>query len=260
MLHRIFTHRFIQLSAVLLCAFLLKLHYSTASVDQLRWILAPTTALVELVSGRDFTFESGAGYMSADHTFLIAASCAGVNFLLTAFLMLALSKLWKNRTQKISWRFLFTSAAAAYVATVLANTIRISVALQVQRHSFDFGWFDREQFHRLEGICVYFGVLMFLYVVSEMWTCERKAIHREPTTGQGNWACDSATNAGGKQSAFRRLLFPLTIYYATTLGFPLLNGAYKHYEFWEHSLFVLLTPLLLTLMLPIFGLTTRRMP
>ncbi len=83
--------------AVLLCALGMKLFYSTSSPDNLRWILAPTTRLVEFASGWTFTFESHAGYMSSDHSFLIAASCAGVNFLITAFLMLTLKRLWFDR-------------------------------------------------------------------------------------------------------------------------------------------------------------------
>src|SRR5688572_13877482 len=79
-----------QLGAILFFAFALKSFYSTASVNDLRWILAPTTFLVELITGKQFVFESRAGYMSADHTFLIAASCSGVNFLIISFLVLAL--------------------------------------------------------------------------------------------------------------------------------------------------------------------------
>ncbi|HQU93523.1 MAG TPA: hypothetical protein PLK77_14555, partial [Pyrinomonadaceae bacterium] len=44
-------------------AFAMKLFYSTSSVDDLRWILAPTTFLVELITREKFWFESHAGYM-----------------------------------------------------------------------------------------------------------------------------------------------------------------------------------------------------
>ncbi len=89
-----------QLVVVVLAALALKFYYSTASADQLRWILAPTTVLVELVSGTSFEFESHAGYLSSDRSFLIATSCAGVNFLITSFLMLALRRLWRDRSHK----------------------------------------------------------------------------------------------------------------------------------------------------------------
>ena len=36
----------LQAVVVLSCAFALKLHYATATANQLRWILTPTTALV----------------------------------------------------------------------------------------------------------------------------------------------------------------------------------------------------------------------
>src|SRR5687767_9823927 len=95
-----------QLAVVALCALALKYHYSTATPDQMRWILAPTTLLVELFSRKSFEFESYTGYMSADHTFVIAAPCAGVNFLITAFLMLTLRRLWRDRFQAGAWHFI----------------------------------------------------------------------------------------------------------------------------------------------------------
>ncbi|HKP45072.1 MAG TPA: exosortase K, partial [Pyrinomonadaceae bacterium] len=92
-----------QLMIILLCALALKQFYSTANVNELRWILAPTTFLVQFISGTRFQFEYYAGYISSDHSFIIAASCAGVNFLLTAFLMLSLGRRWRVRSQKFSW-------------------------------------------------------------------------------------------------------------------------------------------------------------
>src|SRR5688500_12683491 len=102
MLSRSQVQRWGQLVVVLAIAFALKQHYSTASVNELRWILAPTTAIVELITGSQFQFESHAGYMNKEGTFLIAASCSGVNFLLTAFLMLSLRRLWQRRIN--AWR------------------------------------------------------------------------------------------------------------------------------------------------------------
>ncbi len=207
-----------QLVVVMLCALALKVYYSTATPDELRWILAPTTSLVELLSGRSFTFESYTGYMSSDHRFVIAVSCAGVNFLLTAFLMLGLRRLWRERFQ-VSWSFLPVTVVMAYVTTVIANTVRICIALEIQQHSVQVSGLSGNQLHRLEGIVVYFGFLLLLFVLTE----KRKA------------------------TLSRRLvLFPLGIYYATTLGLPLLNGSYKQgIPFFEHSLFVLVFPAIL---------------
>lgn len=207
-----------QLFVVMLCALALKFYYSTASANDLRWILAPTTLLVELLSGKSFSFESYTGYMSSDHTFVIAVSCAGVNFLIAAFLMLALRGLWRERFQGVNWWFLPIAGASAYLATLLANTVRIVVALEIERRSFEVSWLTANQLHRLEGIVVYFGFLMVLFMISE-----RAEIGRP-----------------------RRLwLFPLLVYYVTTLGIPLLNGSYQRSNsFWEHFGFVMILPLI----------------
>ena len=213
-----------QFFVVGLCALVLKVHYSLASPDQLRWILSPTTWLVEFLSGRSFSFESHAGYMSSDQTFLIAASCAGVNFMIVAFLMLSLRLLLAQRNQPTSWRFLPVTAAMAYGSTIIANTVRICIALEMQRGSFHIELFDRSQLHRLEGVVVYFASLLMLFMATE---------HR--------------TNAGFVQR-LRQLRFPIGVYYVTTLLLPLMNGAFKRgTAFWEHSLFVMMVPILVCL-------------
>jgi exosortase K len=210
-----------QLAAVLLFALALKFYYSNATANELLWILAPTTTLVEVLSGRSFAFESYTGYVSSDHTFVIAVQCAGVNFLMTAFLMLALRRLWRERFQTMGWSFLPVTAALAYVATLIANTTRISVALEMQRRDVAVDGLSWNQLHRLEGIVVYFGFLLVLFMLSERLE-------------------------GLKTRT--ALLFPLGVYYATTLGIPLLNGSYRQgIPFWEHFAFVLILPLIVTL-------------
>jgi exosortase K len=207
-----------QLFLVVLCALALKLYYSTATPDELRWILAPTTVLVELLSGKSFAFESYTGYMSSDHTFVIAAPCAGVNFLLTSFLMLALRRLWRERFESVSWRIIPMAAGIAYITTLVANTVRICVALL----GVEISWLNANQLHRLEGILVYFGFLLLLFMLTEPLDRAKRS----------RWL----------------LVFPLVIYYTTTLGLPLANGAWQQgAAFWEHFAFVLVLPLILVL-------------
>jgi exosortase K len=257
MSHSATWNRNAQLVVVLLCALTLKLYYSTASANQLRWILAPTTVLVELVSGTPFEFESHAGYISSDRSFVIAASCAGVNFLITSFLMLSLRKLWRDRSRNpsqnqshnpshnVAWRFIPAAALFSYLATIVANTVRISTALRLHRMPLELSWLSPNQLHRFEGIFIYFGFLLLLFMVSEKVSSEN--------------ASGLRSHAGcprGDPGLFRQSFFPLLMYYATTLGIPLANGAYRPgiaaTDFWEHSVFVLLTPLLLILPLAMF--------
>jgi exosortase/archaeosortase family protein len=185
---------------------------------------------------------------------VIAASCSGVNFLLTSFLMLSLRKLWRARSQdpshNISWRFIPIAALFAYLATIGANTVRIATALRLHRTPLQLSWLSGNQLHRFEGIFIYFGFLLLLFMVSEKLSSEN--------TSQ---LSPHASCASGKPGLLRQALFPLLVYYGTTLGIPLANGVFRQgaaaTDFWEHSLFVFLTPLLLILPLATLRLLKR---
>ena len=89
-----------------------------------------------------------------------------------------------------------------------------------------------DQLHRLEGIVVYFGFLLVLFVLTESAGLSRRLV-----------------------------LFPLGVYYLTTLGVPLLNGSYKQgIPFFEHSLFVLVLPLFLVILAFFVGAALRDRP
>jgi len=246
-------NRVAQLIAILACAFTLKQLYSTASVNELRWILAPTTTLVELVTGASFNFESHAGYLSGDRSFLIAASCAGVNFMIAAFLMLSLIRLWRVN---LSWKFIPAALLFAYIATIIANTVRISTALQ---RPFDISWLSSNQLHRLEGILIYFGFLLLLFLVTEQLshrTSREMAHSAEPIRGRYGRERLLSLNSDSRFRLLRQFFFPLLIYYAITLAMPLANAAYRReiaaHALLEHSMFVLLAPLLLIIPLAVF--------
>ena len=205
----------------LLAAFALKSHYAEASANELRWILGPTTVLVETMTGSYFEFEAGAGYISKTRFYLIASSCAGVNFLMTAFLMLSLKWIWTFRSTTAQLLSLPIAAAIAFFTTLLANSIRISLAMT-------FNSLNSVQFHRIEGIVIYFGFLLILFLLAD------------------------------KVIEIKRLWFPLLVYYACALGIPLANGAIAQgIPFWEHSLFVLIIPLLMLTILQLFSLPEK---
>jgi exosortase K len=240
--------RIAQCVAVLLAAIALKQYYSTAGVNQLRWILAPTAAIVEFITGSQFHFESNAGYMDKEGTFLIAASCAGVNFLLTAFLMLSLRQLWLRRNN--AWRFIPAAALVAYVATLVANTVRISTALHLQKTPLELSWLNGNQLHRLEGIFIYFGFLLLLFLISE----------RIPASTFDWISGRPSSRLAQTKILLRQSVFPLLIYYATTIGIPVVTAAYRGgavgSDFWEHLMFVSLTPLVV--MVPVVTISVGR--
>jgi exosortase K len=210
-----------QAAVVLLAALLIKAFYSTASVNELRWILWPTKVVVEWITGTRFYFESYSGYTSEDRSFVIAASCSGVNFLIAVFLMLSLRMLWVRRRDSVAWLPLLSIVLLSYTVTIGANALRISSALWLNSGQHSFAGLDREELHRLDGIMVYFGVLLLVYFAYERLTPRKQVV------------------------GWRTYVFPLSVYYAVTLAVPVMNGALGDAAFMQHSVFVLVTPVVL---------------
>ena len=144
----------------------MKSYYRHASAGELSWILAPTAWLVSLVSGVGFAFEAGAGWVSREARFIIAPACAGVNFVLAAFLALSMAWLPGIRSAGSAARRLAGAFAVAFAAALVVNTIRIVIAIALHNGTIDTGGLDPAQVHRAEGIAIYLGGLCLLYALA----------------------------------------------------------------------------------------------
>lgn len=141
-----------------------KHYYSQAGADELRWILAPTARLVSWISGAEYAYERGAGYVSREQAFLIAPACAGVNFALAAWLALVAGGAPRVRTARGLMARLAAAAAVAYVATLVVNTTRISLAIALHHGALEVESLSAAELHRAEGIAVYLVGLCGLYL------------------------------------------------------------------------------------------------
>src|SRR5262245_12119568 len=210
------------LAVVALVAFGLKRHYADASTDALSWILTPTAHLVSLVTGVAFAAVPGEGYFSAERMFLIEKACAGVNFMIAAFAMVAFMLVTpgpKNRTRP-TLLVLGASLVISYAAAVIVNTVRIVIAMWLAAHPLQLFALSAGDIHRLEGIVVYFGGLLLLYALVQR------------------------VDRGGFSYAL-----PLGCYYLVTLVVPMANGALKSGEaFLTHAIVVLVLPPMLILL------------
>lgn len=148
-----------------LMAWGLKRHYADARADDLRWILGPTARLVSVMTGTEFVAEPGEGYLARDRHFLIEKSCAGVNFMIAAFGLVAFALRRHVGSPLSGARTLAASLAASYAAAVVVNAVRIAIAMPLAAHSI-FG-VAPAQLHRLEGITVYFVGLLLLYELTQ---------------------------------------------------------------------------------------------
>lgn len=212
----------------------LKLHYSRADSDGLVWILKPTAILVRGVTGAVFEYQSSAGYLSRELDILIAPACAGVNFLIIAFVMAGLCGVWRfegtqrtKRTQGTEWTgkkgktermgrtgrsllWIFFSLLTAYGLTLVVNTIRIVLSIYLYRMDIYGSALTPAGLHRISGAFLY---LLSLY--GYYWGVCAAA---------GRW--EHITFEKSRKMR-KNLLFPLLCYFSMTIGVPLLNGAYE---------------------------------
>ncbi len=203
---------------------LLKLHYSRASAEELRWVLAPTTALTSLVTQAEFVFRDGQGYLSHGLSILISPACAGVNFLIVTFLSLVFGFERHFQGWRARGRWLVASAAGAYFVTLLVNTLRITLSVALAHLAARAFGLTFQSVHRLLGIVVYLaglGVLCLTVQRSLQSLQARKAGHT------------AARGLPGKRRVL--LLLALGCYVGMTLVVPLLRGAYRTQQYWSHA-------------------------
>lgn len=147
-------------AGVVAIAYVLKRHYSLAGADELRWILSPTASLVGGVARTSFAFETGVGFVSNPLRFVIAPSCAGVNFMIAAFATLALGlQRPLNPAVRVSMALLL-----AYVVTIAANSLRILCAIWLPPL---LPLLAGTEGHRVLGIVVYVSSLYALFMCAQ---------------------------------------------------------------------------------------------
>lgn len=212
-------------------AYALKRFYADADASELAFVLGPTAALAERMSGVAFEPESGVGYFSRDAAYLLVPACAGLNFTVAAFasLLVGFTARWRSSAARLLW--LVVALAIAGAATPVANAVRISVDLALRRHALP-DWLSRADVHRVEGVVVYLGLLGLLQV-GAAWTFAMPAL------------------------AGRTLALPLAAYLGIALALPWLRGAGAQPGFDHHAGVVAATSLLVTGLLAAFAAGAR---
>ena len=128
------------LIVVALAMWAMKRYYADASVDELAWMLGPTASLVTALTGVPFEWESGQGYLSRERFFLIEKACAGINFMIAAFGMVAVVRCRRIESWRSAAGILLMCVAASYSMAVLVNAARITAAMWLAAHPVGFAW------------------------------------------------------------------------------------------------------------------------
>lgn len=238
--------RFAFCLLVLWAVYGLKAYYSQADSESLAWILGPTAAAAQMLSGISFEREVGAGWVNLDYRIVIAPACAGINFLIVSFCMSAFQGIFRLKTVTGMFVWVGLAGVTAYGLTIIVNAVRIWLSVVLYQSDIYTAVVTPEAIHRIAGVCVYYLFLCFYYpAVSFMLS---KMMPR----------LQSGSNSG-KTNRPWLIFIPLVWYLLFSLVVPLINNAYglQPEQFVEHVLVVGATSLALTLMLLVLSLSYR---
>ena len=130
--------------------------------DEVRFLVAPSVALVEASGLARFEWEPGLGYLSHRDRFAVTEECSGLRFLAVSFALLAW--IWGRRAAGSAalGRALVLAAAGAWAATTVANAVRIGGAIWLRRLDWRGAAWSFDEAHQLESVLVYLVALAAL--------------------------------------------------------------------------------------------------
>ncbi|MGS2724180.1 exosortase K [Porticoccus sp. GXU_MW_L64] len=140
-------------------ALLLKHHYSVASIADLNWIMQPLALLLEWLSGHRFLQSDNLEWFSYSADVRLVKGCAGINFMILSLLVYCW--VWQPKKPGLQVLALPAAAIAAWATCLLANSLRILLAMTAARQQWDWSalGIDASQQHRLIGLLVYLPLL-----------------------------------------------------------------------------------------------------
>jgi exosortase K len=152
---------------LLLLAFALKRAYSSAGADALGWVLVPSCWLAVHAGGLSLAYEPGAGFISHASHMVVGPACAGVNFLVVAWLALYFGAQahFASMRRKLVW--LCACGAGAYLATIATNGLRIILAAHLFSADIYGGLLTKPRVHLLLGVVLYCSTLLLACEVIE---------------------------------------------------------------------------------------------
>lgn len=220
--------------------FILRYFSKATDSDVINWMLAPTVRWVSVLGGITFEYLPHQGYASHAYYFLVAPSCAGIRFMMIAFLMLIFSFLYRIEKKRSGYLWFCFSIAFSYIATILVNGIRIIASIKLplllKRAGLLGGFLTPDRLHTLIGTAVYFSSLCILYLLVSS-VCKRWFLRGDTETSP---APSSAESIGTCKVPPRRLFVPIFWYLLTVLVLPFCKRILSNdWEgFWQYALLV----------------------
>lgn len=238
----------------------IKLFYSRAGCNELRWILGPTAGWAGLLGGISFEWNPQKGYVNHALRFLIAPSCSGIRFLIITFSMLFFSFLHRAKTMAQKSFHLAASLIFSWFYTFFINGIRIVSAIYIPQFlskTLHYGsWLTPERLHTLIGTVTYAAALFLLYSAAGSLS-EKTRQSFYPAAGQPS-VFDMQSESGPARTIFKgiclqnmkKVLPPACWYLFFVLFIPFLNRAFQREgaAFMEYTFMITAVCLILLLL------------
>jgi exosortase K len=167
-------HKLIYLGFMGLLVYAIKRWYSHASVDDMQWMLRPLAGLLDVLLPGRFELQASGEWIHHDWKIILVKGCSGINFFLMSLIGYAM--VFSGRAMlspqpsslKVCLQVVL-ALLAAWITTLLVNTLRILLAMSFVRHHALADWtgLDSESLHRLAGLLVYCPALFIQMRMSE---------------------------------------------------------------------------------------------
>lgn len=225
--NRIYLQKIFYYLMILFIAVGLKYTYGHSTSDDLVWILGPTASLVEFITGMRFVKEVNIGYVCADRQVAIVPACAGINFMIAAFCMTAMTLIYHTKRKGYLPFCILAAFATTYGFTLGINSLRITLSVYLYRADIYTPLITPERVHRIAGIMIYFAGLCLLYFAMQKISIGRNFL--------------PAHQENDEDRSFKMnlltCLVPLFWYLLIALALPFLNQVSDKTPalFWEHA-------------------------
>lgn len=148
---------------------LLKLLLRQSNADDLYFMLAPVSSIIEVAGNYHAQFIPRTGFLFPDLNVIINKSCSGATFMLTAVLPAGYLLLNHSGNIKSFFKTLPLALLFVYVLTILANTTRILTAIRLGGTSFSIGNMAPGKLHESLGMIIYLFYLISAFLLTEKW-------------------------------------------------------------------------------------------
>lgn len=144
---------------------LLKIGYTQVNNDLLSFLLLPTSSIIELITGSNYSYLSEHGYYFMHLNITIDKSCSGFNFLLISFL--SFNYLALNHTNKNKILTIPIALILSYLLTIIVNSSRIFVSIIIQGQTKHMFSSQQPIIHESIGVITNITFLVMTYFLIE---------------------------------------------------------------------------------------------